>query len=258
MLLKTSYKMKPPPSVRLKPGHPLADKLIAAWLFNEASGDKAFDSSGRRHTGTFWYGVAWTTGKFGRAVDLEGTDDYIEVADHADFTPALTPFSLAALVYMHDATNFRIASKGSPGTTGEWILFTVSNDKLYFYLWDESVNARIGRVYNTALTGFENTWLHVVMTYDGGVSAAGIKLYLNNVRVDDTDYSDGTFVAVENLAAALWFGRYDSSYSNGLFDHVMMWRRVLTPSDIAKLYARPFCMFDKIGQPQLCAAGAMR
>jgi len=48
----------------------------------------------------------------------------------------------------------------------------------------------------------------IVATYDGSSSAAGIKIYRDGVRVDDTDYVSGTYVAMENLAAEVAIGYY--------------------------------------------------
>lgn len=245
MLLKTKYKMKPPQSARLNTGNPLADKLVACYLFNEGSGAKVFDSSGRGHHGTLTGGFTWTVGKYGRAVELDGTDGHIVIADSDDFSPERSPFSISAWVYMTDATNFYIASKGVLATDGEWLLRSYSDNKLYFLLYDLSQTAYIGRYYNESMAGFEKQWVHVVATYDGGTLNEGIKLYFKGGRVDDNDYTSGTFVAVENLDHDVWLGRYSTTYAEGLIDSLMIWRRVLTPSDIARLYAKPFCMFEK-------------
>lgn len=256
MVLRTAYKMKPPLSVRPGPGHPLADKLIAEWLLREGSGVKAFDSSGRSHTGTLEQGATWTAGKFGRAVDLGGTDGRIVIADHADFTPALHPFSISALIYMHDATKFPIASKSLGITEKEWVLWTGTLDKLNFYLYDQTEGGNIGRYYTTALTPLQNTWLHVVATYDGGTSDAGTKLYLNATRVDDDNLSTGTFVTVRSLSSAARIGNVGANYANGLVSNVMIWRRVLTLSDVQLLRRRLFRRFEQRSILRSAAAGA--
>lgn len=248
MLLKTSYKMKPPVSARLVPGHPLADKLIACYLMNEGSGVKAHDSSGRGHHGTLTGGATWATGKFGRAVDFDGTGGHIVIPDHDDFTPALTPFSVSAWVCMHDASSFHIVSKGVLNTNGEWLFQVDTDDLLRVYFMDESVaTCFIGRVYNTALTGYENSRIQVVITYDGGTLSSGVKIYLNGARVDDANNENAatSFVSVENLTGPVWVGRYSTFYANGVIDNVMIWRRVLTQSDINRLYVNPFCMFEQ-------------
>lgn len=179
-------------------------------------------------------------GKTEGALDFVGDDDYIEVADAAAFSPVLTPFSISAWVYMHDATNFVIASKGVLNTDGEWQVFTSGADKLYASFYDESVaTCYIGRLYNTALTTtYEDVWVHIVATYDGGISSSGIKLYLNGTRVDDANYeaSASSFEGVENLTHAVWVGRYNTGYANGVIDNVMLFAKELTIDEIQILY----------------------
>lgn len=136
------------------------------------------------------------------------TNDYISIDDHNDFTPAGTPFSISVWVKMHDATNFMIATKGEFGTDGEWVLFTNGNDELVFNMFDEDAGACIGQKSNTSLTSYENIWIHIVVTSDGGTANSGIKLLVNGIRVDDTDDGGGSFVAVENLGSTVDIGRY--------------------------------------------------
>ena len=89
----------------------------------------AEDSSGNDHDGLLAEDTdaAHVAGKINGAFDFAGgaaPTDYMEIADHADFSPGDgstgTPFSISAWIYMHDATNFYIASKGIYNEDGEW------------------------------------------------------------------------------------------------------------------------------------------
>ena len=53
------------------------------WLFDEGNGNTAADSSGNNHNGTIHGGANWVDGKFGDALSLDGTDDYVLI-DHDD------------------------------------------------------------------------------------------------------------------------------------------------------------------------------
>ncbi|GAI16215.1 unnamed protein product, partial [marine sediment metagenome] len=106
--------------------------------------------------------------------------------DYVSITP-VKPFSISAWVNMHDATRFYIATKGVYNVDCEWQFRTHDDDKLHFRLCDESVdNCYLGRKYDTALTAYENQWLHFVATYNGGTSSNDIKIYLNGKQVDDS------------------------------------------------------------------------
>lgn len=171
-------------------------------------------------------------GKINLALDFDGGDEYIEITDHADFSPILTPFSISAWVYMHNSADFMITSK-----TNEWLFFAASTHKLIFRLHDESLDKNIGRTYDTSLASYDDTWIHLIATYDGGKSASGIKLYLNGVRIDDTDdTSDATFDGVENLGENIYVGRFGGNNADGLIDNVMFFSQELDSGEIGYLY----------------------
>ncbi len=193
----------------------------------------AFDYSLNSHPGTLKGTAVY---KY-PGVDLDGDSDYIEVADHADFTPALTPFSISAWVYMHDVMNFYIASKGVYNTDGEWGLYFDSSDRPMFEFFDESVvDCYIARYHNSAYTAYKNQWIHIVATYDGGILATGIKIYINGLRVDDTSDTNETFVAVENLNHAVWIGYDGTNYANGLIDDVRIYTTERNTTQIRDFY----------------------
>ena len=63
------------------PGHSLARGFVGCWLMNEGAGQKVFDTGGCNNNGTFSGNPAWTPGKFGAGLDLDGTGDYIAIAN---------------------------------------------------------------------------------------------------------------------------------------------------------------------------------
>ena len=50
-------------------------ELVGYWSFDEGSGAIAKDGSGNGNDGTLENGTAWTDGKFGYAVQFDGTND---------------------------------------------------------------------------------------------------------------------------------------------------------------------------------------
>ena len=221
----------------------LSDALIAHYKMNDSlATDVIIDETGNHNGvvkdvgGTATSAFHSVTGKINRAQDFEGTDDYIEIADHVDFTPALTPFSISAWVYMHSATYFVWASKWQVASNREWNMYTGTPKKINFRVYDNSENASIGRLYNTSLASYENQWAHFVATYDGGILSSGIKIYLNGNRVDDADSESGNFISVENLTAPVYIGRYDTKYANGLIDNVMFFGVELTPEEVKRIF----------------------
>ena len=52
--------------------------LVSHWKLEEGSGVLTSDSVARR-TGTLHNGVVWTSGRSGRAVSMDGSNDYISL-----------------------------------------------------------------------------------------------------------------------------------------------------------------------------------
>ena len=53
--------------------------LVGWWWFDEGGGTTAADSSGNKNNGALMNGAPWGTGKFGKAVQLDGVDDYVQI-----------------------------------------------------------------------------------------------------------------------------------------------------------------------------------
>jgi len=58
--------------------------VMGVWLLNEGSGDKVKDSSGNKNDGTFKGKPKWVEGKFGKALEFDGTSG-VEISDPEKF-----------------------------------------------------------------------------------------------------------------------------------------------------------------------------
>lgn len=127
-----------------------------------------------------------------------------------------SPFWISAWINMRDASNFRIISKRGANPNTEWLFTTAATDELYLILYDGTAAVSRGR--NTAaLTALENTWIHVMATYNGvgGVNAQdGINLYVNNVVADIANVSAGVYTAMHNTNENVYIG-----YENRAVDY---------------------------------------
>lgn len=54
------------------------ESIVGAWLFDEGRGDITEDFSGNGNDGKI-VGAKWVQGKFGRALEFDGKDDWVEV-----------------------------------------------------------------------------------------------------------------------------------------------------------------------------------
>ncbi len=60
------------------------ETLVGAWLFDEDGGDTARDASGNGNDGTLLKNPEWVEGKFGSALEFEGTNG-VEIANPENF-----------------------------------------------------------------------------------------------------------------------------------------------------------------------------
>ena len=178
------------------------------------------------------------------SMSFNGTSDFINLGDSNNFSfgNGVTdlPFSISAWINMTDATKFRLLTKAD-STPREYVFYTAGNDKLYFILYDNGGNTNyIGRLYDTALTSFENQWVHLTATYDGSSSSTGIKIYLNGTRVDDTDVNVGSYTAMINTSQDVYIGNFKNlDYANGKIDQVTVFDYALPATgtnSVATLY----------------------
>jgi len=146
-----------------------------------------------------------------------------------------SPFSISAWVKMNDATRFRIVSKLN-GSNAEYAFFTSAADQLYFVLYDNTTSNRISRYTSSTLTSYEGTWIHLVATYSGSGSSNGLKIYLDNARIDNSVSDVGAYNAMHNTNAIFEIGKYTTSSANGLIDEVSVFNSELSQSDITAIY----------------------
>lgn len=172
------------------------------------------------------------------AVDFDGSDDYMAIADADIFSLGNgsgtdNAFSLSAWFNADSIGTFLIVTKDAGGAR-EWNFRTVSSQLTFFAFG--TGGGYIGRQYTSTLS--TGQWYHVVVTYDGSKASSGIKLYLNGSQVDDADYASGTYTAAVNTTTNLRVGSVEvnNTYSNGKIDEVAVFNSELSSSNVTAIY----------------------
>ena len=132
---------------------------------------------------------------------------------------------------------------GKSGNDGSLIAgyyFTYRSNNGFINLDLVNTNGSAGRRVEGSTTISINTWYHVVATYDGSNTAAGIKLYVNGVRETEStivDTDPGTIT--NNLDPAIGARRGDGGPSplpmDGSIEEVAVWDVELTADEVAKI-----------------------
>jgi len=243
MILKTSYKMKPPVSARLIKGHPLARGIVGCWLFNEGSGNKVFDLSGNGNTGLFGTGTnipTWKSGKFGPATSFDG-DDHINMGNVLNMgTDSWTwIFSIKVDVYADSG----IIWEKRGGDAVSYFQFKTALTGFQFLVHDGTNLQPI--IINESSTDY----IHFAVVYDRSDPGTGFRLYQNSIlyTADLEQTVTASIVNTKNYA----FGRRVGAGNGlqGILDYGMSFNCALSASEIAQLYREPFCMFDRPMDP---------
>jgi PKD repeat protein len=196
--------------------------LVAAYGFNEGSGTRVNDVSGRGNHGTI-SGATWTTsGRYGRALQFDGTNDWVTVNDSAslDLTTGMT---LEAWVY----------PTATPINWQVIIMKERSGGSAYYLAANSNTNQPASAVYiggeRTVMGGSRvaaNTWTHLAATYNGQTQ----RLYVNGSQVAQRSQTGQTLVSTNVLRIggnSIW-----GEFFRGRIDEVRIYNRALTATEI--------------------------
>jgi hypothetical protein len=195
--------------------------LVSYWKLDETSGTR-FDSVGTNNlsdTGS----VGSAIGKQGNAADFDGTN-YLSTA--LDGT-TLTAVSIALWFKADDILTANLegvlswARIGKPTDFAPFIIIQTNSGAIRLYA-DNGYQVTSGALAN-------NTWYHVVCTYDG----TDWKMYLDGGLVGT--YTGGIGTDITNANTVYVGSGFDGQFP-GDIDEVGIWDRALAGGEITTLY----------------------
>lgn len=220
----------------------LSGAKVAHWKFDETSGTTAFDSW-YSHNGTLTNGPTWapTSGRIGGALQFNSADsEFVRVPRSA----YLEPTAVSGAVWVRrsgvqplQATFLakNVNNNAGPVRQSYWLGFNNAGN--------HRLNVNIGS--GGTLTSFpvnytvaDNTWTHVIFTYDPSLSTQQLKVYINGVLHTTSNYSGAIEYDTTN-AGNLYIGASDSSGQypfNGYLDDARIYNYALSAAEIAELY----------------------
>jgi len=204
--------------------------LLAWWQLNDGTGSNALDSSGQGNVGQMGgHAGTWTAaGKFGGAISLSGSSQYLSVNNAASLS-GMAALTVSAWVYVTNGTAQQaIVSKQQTAGTLSYLLDVVNNNLDF-----QVRNASSTLVDATASGGLipNNTWTLITGVYDG----ANVSVYVNGALA-------GTPVALTgNVYTSTSYMEIGSLYPTGAFfagtlDDVRVYNRALSNAEIMQLY----------------------
>ena len=173
-------------------------------------------------------------------LDLDGVDDYAQVAD-ADalsFGNGVvdTPLTMEMWFRPDAMSRHQLLGKWSDGSNGEYKLH-IASGVIRVDLRDHSANAVVSAFTASSHASLIGSWHHLAVTYDGrgGATAAnGITIYVDGVPVPLTRFNNAAYVAMENQNAPLQIGREGPSWKqyDGGLDELRLWNVARTAAEI--------------------------
>ena len=194
--------------------------LVALWHLD----GNANDSSVNDNHGTV-DGATYVASMFDEALDFDGSDDCVVVADDASLTPTGNAVTLEAWIKPASIPGglMMVAGKWNDGDREYEIM--IHNGKVYFFIVDGSGYESVAS--STTLSA--DTWYHVAGVYDG----ADIHVYVDGSLEASKPFS-GTILDTAAMLTiggqhwnAIWQRHFD-----GIIDEVRIWDEALTASDI--------------------------
>ncbi len=206
--------------------------LVGHWKLDETSGSSIADSAGS-NTGTWNDGAdddvtgETITGQIGTALDFDGSDDYIEIADDnsLDITGGVT---IAAWIQYSSGPSGGIVCKQDATNSND------ANYCLHIYSggYAFSVGDGSGAQYARSGISVDTSWHHVVGTADG----SNIILYEDGAEI----YREAQTRTLTASTVPLYIGTWDVSDSNSApdinIDDARVYDGVMTADQVYDLY----------------------
>ncbi len=217
---------------------------VGRWDFEEGSGTSANDTSGNANTGTLTLGPTYTSGKVGKAISFDGSDDLVKVTD-ATSNQLTGDFTAEAWIYRTGAGSSGVVdtviSKWGATADVESYSFTISRDTstgcsatnmLRLLVSNGTTAANIGCSTNTVSN---NTWQHVAVTKSG----TSFKYYINGALDSTiTNASYGTLDPGDTTPLRIGGENGDSHNFKGKIDGARVFNYARSAAQVAWDYNR--------------------
>jgi hypothetical protein len=204
---------------------------VGAWLLDEGSGKIAKDSSGNKNDGTFMNSPKWVDGKFDKALEFDGVEDYVDCGN-AESLNITTTITVMGWVKPNNALGLdgwqRFASRGEYNTG--WMIGITNAGKPDLTV----TNAGGGFVTMYGKTTLElGKWYHIAGVVDS--STRQVYIYFNGTLDNNPMAHSGEMM---NPGVPTTIGKSGVAHVydfHGIIDEVAIFNVALTGDDIKNL-----------------------
>ncbi len=202
------------------------ETIVGMWLFDEGKGEVTKDSSGNGNDGKLMNGPKWVDGKFGKALEFDGTDDNVEMPNDSGLPSGAQDRTISAWVKVDSFKNGRVFSYGawSPGNAFDLI----EQIEHKFMIIGHTNN------YSTTKTNFSTgDWYHIAAVLEGD----DLTFYYNGIKDSTQPVQLNTILRKDTFRIGNGVGDIDQWF-DGVIDEVALFNVALTEDDIKSIMTR--------------------
>jgi len=202
--------------------------IVGLWLLDEGKGDTVKDSSQNGNDGKLMNGPKWGQGKFGKAIEFDGSDDYVEIPDSVELNPE-NALTVMAWIKPSSFPGY------SPVIDKEWAevkrqySFGYPSDKRMGLWFDNQAGTEDSIRATTVLV--EGTWYFIAATFDSGK----VQIFVNGNLENSKTSATVTSLRANDTASLCLGGEKTGRDLNGTIDEVAIFNVVLTEDDIKSI-----------------------
>lgn len=200
--------------------------LAGMWLFEDGGGDKVTDASGKNNHGTVAGPIKWVNGKFGRAIELNGSTTWVEVKSSDSLV--LEELTMVAWAKLKPSKGVRWQSIMMKGQNPRNYLLCVDKDTqtLQLSVTKGAPDAWGGPIGGPAVTDGE--WHHLAGVIG---QKAGYVIYNDGLKVGNQAYAKPSLNANPDVLR-IGDGSGGGHQVEGILDEVAIFNIPLEEADI--------------------------
>lgn len=205
--------------------------LVGYWSMNEGKGSVVHDASGKGNNGTLEGSPmpTWITGKFGSALQFDGSQNYVQITNSSTLR-GMSALTIALWVNASSwtPTYYGLVSKWTSGAGRYFLLGYPEGKNLYFWVSD-GTNTQ----YITASLPTLKQWHLLVATFQGEQS---LKIFIDGTLAAQATTN---ITSINNAAnnTPLYVGRYATYFASATIQDVQIYNQAISTNDVATLYS---------------------
>lgn len=203
------------------------DSFAGLWTFDEGEGNEAKDSSGNGNDGEFVGNPAWVEGKFGNALQFDGSS-HVDCGDSRSLDIDGEALTLMAWVKPNTTQGLDGIIEKECGANAGYNLY-LDNGKIHFRMFAS------GNVAVDAVDGVpNNSWSHIAAVYDG----SKMKVYIDGEFNAERDQSGN--ITTNDIKLAIGASSECGRGYDGAIDEVAILNIALSEDEISDVMKNRF------------------